>query len=58
MTATNQNLVKENVLLKAIYTAPYLTDFGSVAELTLGQNGTSVDGNNNTQSGGGNNTPK
>ena len=56
MTATNQNLVKNDVSPRAIYTSPHLTDFGSVAELTLGNNGTSVDGNNSrTQAGGGNN---
>ena len=36
------------------YTSPNLREFGSVASLTLGSGGTSVDGGNNLQKGGGN----
>lgn len=42
-------------IAKATYFTPMLRRYGSISELTLGNNGSSIDGNNTmTQSGGGN----
>jgi len=53
---TNENQVNISVAKKTAYVSPSLKCYGSVVELTLGNGGTSIDGNGlRSQSGGGNN---